>query len=152
MKRISAPIKIPASWIAFSFFFFYLFVSFLPRNEAFNVALTRFLVFFPAHTVSLVHDDVRIRERWNFWKFWKISFNYKRFVGICKSREYPSCSNNNSFLINYYFYQLSLDLRDQSYRNPRIKIRFILQNNRNQYFILDTSYVLLFSLIYLSFS
>lgn len=131
------------------FLFFFFICLFLPRNEAFNVALTRFLVFFPAHTVSSA------RRRKNPWtlEFWKISFNYKRFeIGICKSREYPSCSNNNSFLINYYFYQLSLNLRDQNYRNPRIKIRFILQNNRNQYFILDTSYVLLFSLIYLSFS
>lgn len=63
-------------------FFFYLFVSFLPRNEAFNVALTRFLVFFPAHAVSLVHDDVRIRERWNFERLVLIIRDLSEFVNL----------------------------------------------------------------------
>lgn len=58
------------------FFFFFIFsFLFLPRNEAFNIAFTRFLVFFPVHTVSRSAWRCKnpwMLKSWNFWKFWKL--------------------------------------------------------------------------------
>lgn len=66
----------------FLFFFFIRLFRFCLETKRLTFALTRFLVFFPAHAVSLVHDDVRIRERWNFERLVLIIRDLSEFVNL----------------------------------------------------------------------